>query len=74
MLSGDWGEWGTARSTLTDREGNTSQGIKEHKSQNTDLQLGFMSKIRANSCLGTASHLDLGLWHPKPPAVGLSIW
>lgn len=33
-----------------------------------------MSKIRANSCPGTASHLDLGLWHPKPPAVGPSIW
>lgn len=50
-------------------EGAISQGIKEHKSQNTDLQLGFMSKVRANSRPGIASHLILGLWH-----TGLQLW
>lgn len=64
------GEWGTESSTLIDRRGNTSQAVKKHKSQNTDLQLGFMSKIRANSWPGTASHLDLGLWRPKPSTWG----
>lgn len=55
------GKGGQESSTLVDKEEHISQGIKEIRSQNADLQLGFMSKIRANSCPGIKNHPSPGL-------------
>lgn len=42
------------------------QGHKKiNQSQNVDPQVGFMSKICANSCLTTDSYLNISLWHHK---------
>lgn len=38
---------------------------KNYQSQNVDPQVGFMSKICANSCLATDSYLNTDLWCHK---------
>lgn len=43
---------------------------KNYQSEKVDSQVGFMSKICANSCLATDSYLNTDLWHHKHLTVG----